>query len=303
MRGPARERPADGAVSMRDAVSAAAALLMMAGVRSPEADARALAAYVLGQDSLVLATAPPADAAFLARYAEVVQRRRRRAPLQHIIGWLAFRHLRLPSEPGTFVVRPETEEVAGAATEEAAAIAEAGREPVVVDLGTGSGAIALAVATEVLQARVHAVELSDAAFAAARRNIDAADAAIGRTIDLRQGDATTAFADLDARVDVVVANPPYIPPDATPTDPEVRDHDPDLALYGGGTDGLAVARGVVAAAARLLRPGGLFVMEHGDAQGPAVREAVAASGAFEPGVTRPDLTGRDRMVVARKRAP
>ena len=288
------------AVSMRDAVSAAAALLMMAGVRSPEADARALAAYVLGQDTLVLATAPPADAAFLARYAEVVKRRRRREPLQHIIGWMAFRHLRLPSEPGTFVVRPETEVVAGAAIEEAAALAESGRTPVVVDLCTGSGAIALAVATEVPRAKVHAVELSAVAHAAARRNIDAADAALGHPVDLRHGDAAKAFGELDGAVDVVVANPPYIPEDAVPTDPEVRDHDPELALYG-GPDGLTVARGVVAAAARLLRSGGLFVMEHADVQGPAVREAVTATGAFEEPVTRPDLTGRERMVLARRR--
>ncbi len=290
-----------GTVPMRDAVKAAARVLTEAGVRSPQVDALALAAHALGRESLVLAVAPPADAAFLARYAELVDRRRRREPLQHIVGWMAFRYLRLPSEPGTFVVRPETEVVAGAAVEEAAALAERGAEPVVVDLCTGSGAIALAIATEVPRSRVHAVELSREAYAAARRNVTAADVELGHEVDLRLGDALTAFPDLDGRVDVVVSNPPYIPPDAVPTDPEVREHDPDLALYGGGVDGLEVPRGVVEAAVRLLRPGGLFVMEHADVQAQAVRAHVDGTGAFERSWTAPDLTGRDRMVLARRR--
>jgi release factor glutamine methyltransferase len=286
---------------MRDAVSAAAHILTMAGVASPQVDALALAAHALGRESLVLAVAPPADPAFLARYSALVERRRRREPLQHIVGWMGFRYLKLPSEPGTFVVRPETEAVAGEAITEAATLAERGAEPVVVDLCTGSGAIALAIATEVPRSRVHAVELSHEAFAAARRNVAAADGAVGHPVDLRRGDALTAFHDLDGRVDVVVSNPPYIPPDAVPTDPEVREHDPDLALYGGGVDGLEVPRGVVDAAVRLLRPAGLLVMEHADVQAAAVRAYVDATGAFEPSRTAPDLTGRDRMVLARRR--
>jgi release factor glutamine methyltransferase len=290
------------AVTMRAAVDAAAALLAEAGVPSPRADALALAAHAAGTDTLVLALAPPADPAFLARLAGLVERRRRREPLQHILGWMPFRHLRLLAGPGTFVARPETEVVAGAAIEEAAALAAGGAEPVVVDLCTGSGAIALAVATEVPASRVHAVELSPAALATARRNADAVGP-LRHPLDLRLGDAAEAFHDLDGRVDVVVANPPYVPPDAVPTDPEVRDHDPALALYGGGADGLDVARGVVAAAGRLLRPGGLLVMEHADVQGAAVRDVVRGAGAFLGPVTAPDLTGRDRMVLARRAAP
>lgn len=295
-----------GAVSMRDAVAAAASVLAAAGVPSPQVDALALAAHALGRDSLLLALAPPADADFLARFAALVERRRRREPLQHIVGWMAFRHLRLPAGPGAFVVRPETEVVAQAAIDEAAARGAQGNTPVVVDLCTGSGAIALAVATEVPAARVHAVDISAAAVAAARRAAEGLGEDLLRRVDIRQGDAAHAFADLDGAVDVVVANPPYIPPDAVPVDPEVRDHDPVEALYGGGADGLDVPRAVVATAARLLRPGGLLVMEHADVQGAAVRALVSAGGAFDPPETATDLTGRDRMVTARRttaRAP
>ena len=185
------------------------------------------------------------------------------------------------------------------AIEEAARLVSEGGEPVVVDLCTGSGAIALAVATEVPAAWVHAVELSESAVGTARSNVAAAGL-LAHPLDLRRGDAATAFADLAGAVDVVVSNPPYIPPDAVPQDPEVRDHDPDLALYGGGADGLAVPRAVVATAARLLRPGGLLVMEHAEVQAAAVRAAVAATGAFGPATTRVDLTGRDRMATARR---
>lgn len=288
-------------MTLREAVDGAARVLADAGVPSPHVDALALAAHASGRDSLVLAMAPPADGEFLARYAVLVERRARREPLQHIVGWMAFRHLRLHAGPGTFVARPETETVAQAAIDEAVALAAAGRDAVVVDLCTGSGAIALAIATEVPGSRVHAVEMSPAALATAQRNVEAAGP-LAHPLDLRLGDAAHAFGDLDRTVDVVVANPPYIPPDAVPQDPEVRDHDPAVALYGGGADGLDVPRAVVATAARLLRDGGLFVMEHAEVQAAAVREAVFATGAFDQVRTAPDLAGRDRMVLARRRA-
>ena len=196
--------------------------------------------------------------------------------------------------------RPETEHVAQVAIDEAAAVA-AGRpdEPVVVvDLCTGSCAIALAVADEVPAALVHAVELDAAAHTWAARNVAAL--AAGERVHLVRGDARTALRDLDGTVDVVVSNPPYIPPDAVPVDPEVH-ADPAVALYGLGPDGLAVPRGIVAAGARLLRAGGLLVMEHADVQGADVRGLVASTGVFTGVRTRQDLTSRDRMVVARRR--
>ena len=287
-----------GRRDLRAALREAARLLTAAGVPSAEHDARALAAHALGIERLepALAPAPPAD--FFPAFAALVERRCAREPLQHIVGTAPFRYLTLAVRPGVFVPRPETETVAQHAVDEARRVASAGWTPVVVDLCCGGGAIALAVATEVPGAGVTAVDASPEAVALTRENARACDASV-RVV---HGDATAAqvLADLDGTVDVVVSNPPYIPPDAVPLDPEVRDHDPALALYGGGPDGLEVPRGVVARAAALLRGGGLLVVEHADVQGPGMREVVAAQGGFEQVRTVQDLTGRDRMVVARR---
>ncbi len=194
--------------------------------------------------------------------------------------------------------RPETEQLGQVAIDEASAVARRRGEVLVVDLCTGSGALALAVADEVPLATVHAVELDAEAHRWAAGNV--ARLSAGARVHLVRGDARTALHELDGSVDVLVTNPPYIPPDARPVDPEVRDHDPAVALYGLGPDGLEVPRGVVAAAARLLRPGGLLVMEHAEVQAAAVRAMVGATGLFEDVGTRADLTGRDRMVVARR---
>jgi release factor glutamine methyltransferase len=189
--------------------------------------------------------------------------------------------------------------VAQVAVDEVGRLAGDGRRALVVDLCCGAGGIAVAVASET-GAQVVATDVSAEAVDLTRHNADGA----GVVVQVRRSDVTdpTALGDLDGTVDIVVANPPYIPPDAVPIDPEVRDHDPATALYGGGPDGLDVPRAVIAAAARLLRDGGLVVMEHADVQGAAVRVAVLASGAFDEVDTRPDLTGRDRMVVARRTA-
>lgn len=287
-----------GRADLRAALREAARLLAAAGVPSAEHDARALAAHALGLERLEPALAPTPPAEFFPAFAALVERRCAREPLQHIVGSAAFRYLTLTVRPGVFVPRPETELVAEQAVDEARRLTATGRAPVVVDLCCGTGAIALAVATEVPGAVVTAVDASEAAVALTVDNA----AASGAQVTVLHGDATDAglLADLDGTVDVVVSNPPYIPPDAVPLDPEVRDHDPALALYGGGPDGLAVPRGVVARAAVLLRDGGLLVMEHADVQGPGVRDAVAATGAFAQVATLTDLTGRDRMVVARR---
>lgn len=292
-------RPAPG---LRALVEGATRLLAEAGVGSPRHDATALAAHVLGLPRLDLVLPPPVPAGFAADFAAVVERRRRREPLQHIVGSTTFRYLTLHVEPGVFVPRPETEVVAQVAVDEAARLIDLGREPVVVDLCCGAGGIALSVTTEVPGARVTAVDAAPAAVALTRRNAAATmvPGAVDPVVLAADVRAEDLLADLTGRVDVLVSNPPYIPPDAVPVDPEVRDHDPDLALYGGGADGLQVPRAVIAAAARLLVPGGLLVMEHAEVQGPAVRRAAAATGAFVDVDTRPDLTGRPRMVVARR---
>ncbi|WP_276800892.1 peptide chain release factor N(5)-glutamine methyltransferase [Cellulomonas iranensis] len=289
-------RPAPG---LRAYVDGAAAVLAEAGVASPRHDALALAAYALGLPRVELVLPPPLPDGFAAEFAGLVERRRAREPLQHIVGYTVFRYVTLRVEPGVFVPRPETETVAQLAIDEATALAARGARPLVVDLCTGTGAIAVAVDTEVPASRVVAVDLSDEAVGLARANAGA----VG-TADLRveRGDVRdpALLAELDGAVDVLVSNPPYIPPDAVPLDPEVRDHDPDLALYGGGADGLEVPRAVIAAAARLLGDGGLLVMEHAEVQGPAARAAAEATGAFAEVRTLPDLTGRERTLVARR---
>lgn len=289
------------APTLRALVEGATRVLAEAGVASPRVDATALAAHALGLDRLDLVLAPPVPEGFAAAYADLVDRRRRREPLQHIVGRTTFRWLTLHVEPGVFVPRPETEVVAQVAVDEAARLVAAGASPVVVDLCCGAGGLGLAVATEVPGAEVAAVDASPAAVALTRRN--AAEA--GADVRVLAGDVRDPglLADLAGRVDVVVSNPPYIPPDAEPVDPEVRDHDPDLALYGGGADGLDVPRAVLAAAVRLLRPGGLLVMEHAEVQDRAARDAAHATGGLVDVESRPDLTGRPRMLVARRSAP
>jgi len=281
--------------TVRDLVEGATRLLQDAGVQSPRHDATALAAHVLGLERLELALAPPVPDGFAQAYAGLVERRRTREPLQHLVGSTGFRYLTLLVEPGVFVPRPETEVVAQAAIDEA----RQQERPLVVDLCCGAGGIAVAVATEVPSATVRAVDLSPEAVALTRRNAELNGAT---NLTVEHGDVADLglLRELDGTVDVLVANPPYIPPDAEPVDPEVRDHDPDLALYGGGLDGLEVPRAVIAAAARLLRAGGLLVMEHAEVQDAAARAAALATGAFEQIESRDDLTGRPRMLVARR---
>jgi release factor glutamine methyltransferase len=296
----------------------ASAALADAGVPSPRADAEILLAHALGTGRgelrrVAVLDTPLPDDGTTAAFAALVGRRSAREPLQHLTGTAPFRHLELAVGPGVFVPRPETEEVAQVAIDEARRVIAERGIAVVVDLCTGTGAIALAVATEVPGTRVYTVELDETAHAWARRNVDAVSGA-GRpaVVELVRGDARTALRELDGTVDVVVSNPPYVPPDAVPRDAEVAEHDPGVALYGLGQDGLEVPRGITAAAARLLRPGGLYVMEHAEVQDAAARAmvdatphpAVARESArvFEPAATRRDLTGRPRMVVARRAA-
>lgn len=275
---------------LRAAVREATRRLADAGVPSPEADAVALAAHLLKisvgdvHKAMVLGAVAP------AAYQGLVAERAARVPLQHLTGRAGFRRVELSVGPGVFVPRPETEFVAGLAIDAALAL----ESPLVVDLCTGSGAIALAVADEVPAATVYAVELGREAHAWAERNV----ADTGLAVDLRQGDATEAFPELEGSVDVVVSNPPYIPLGMVPLDPEVRDHDPELALYGGSEDGLAIPLAVAGRAALLLRPGGLLVMEHADSQGVTLPGALRRTGEWTDVADHDDLTGRPRATTA-----
>lgn len=282
-----------GSASVRDLLAWGRSRLTGIEAASPAGDARALMEWAL--DVPDLWHAPDVIGAHAAeRFRSGVAQRRHHVPLQHIIGRMWFRGLTLEAAPGVFICRPETEVVAGRAIDAARAVPSG--EPLVVDLCTGSGAIALAVATEVGAARVWAVELSEEAVRLARRNIDSL--APGR-VHLVHGDATTALAELDGRVDVVVSNPPYVPPhDVTQTEALA---DPDPALYGGGEDGLVIPRGIVHRAAALLREGGVLVMEHAEVQSAALREEASAAG-FVDVRTQCDLAGRERMLVAARGA-
>jgi release factor glutamine methyltransferase len=285
------------------ALGRATAELAEAGVPSPRADAELLAAHLLGVSRPEVARrALLGGSATPDGFDDLVAERARRVPLQHLTGRAPFRDLELAVGPGVFVPRPETEDVAGAAIAAARSVVEGSGSALVVDLCAGSAAIALAVATEVPEATVVAVEVSEEARAWAAANIEAL--APGR-VDLRAADVTDAadwpvLADLSGQVDVVVGNPPYIPPGQEPVDPEVRDHDPRVALYGGGPDGLVVPRAVIALAARLLQPGGWFVMEHADVQGGEVLAAMAEHGGWDDVADHDDLAGRPRYLVARR---
>jgi release factor glutamine methyltransferase len=273
----------------RSLVAEAVRRLTDAGVASPEADAEILLAHVLRTDRSRLLLVDEVTDGDRATYDALVGRRAAREPLQHLTGRAYFRHVELAVGPGVFVPRPETELLAGWAIERAAAL----DHPVVVDLRTGSRAIAKAVADEVPHARVHAVEMDEAAHGWATTNL------AGTGVDLRLGDLGTAFDELAGTVDVVVSNPPYIPLDAWESVAvEVRDHDPDLALWS-GADGLDAMRVVEARAALLLGPGGVVGVEHADAQGESAPAVFTAAGRWADVRDHPDLAGRPRFVTAR----
>jgi release factor glutamine methyltransferase len=233
------------------------------------------------------------DPSHRAAFDVLIDRRATREPLQHLTGTAAFRHVELAVGPGVFVPRPETELLAGWAVEEAGRVAGTGRRPVVVDLCTGSGAIARALVDEVPEAVVHAVELDEDAHAWAARNL------AGTGVDLRQGDMATAFDELAGTVDVVTCNPPYIPLEAWESvAPEARDHDPHLALFS-GDDGLDALRVLTVRAALLLRRGGAVGAEHADEQGASAPAVFSATGRWSEVRDHRDLAGRPRFLTAR----
>jgi release factor glutamine methyltransferase len=284
-----------GMTSLASFRDLAIARLADAGVATPEADADLLIGHVLELSRGEVQAKAIGDVELrgdqLDELGPMLDRRVAREPLQHITGLAYFRSLTLGVGPGVFVPRPETEQVAQYAID--ALRAMAGPEPIGVDLGTGSGAIAFAMATEVPHARVYAVEVSPDAFSWTTKNRERTGAT---NATLVLGDLADAFSELDGSVDVVISNPPYIPSDAIPRDLEVRLHDPTIALYG-GPDGLTVVRQVSTTAARLLHSGGTLVLEHGELQGQAISALLRADG-WTAVATHVDLLGRDRATTA-----
>lgn len=282
--------------SLGVSVAAAAEKFAVAGIATPEIDALLLAAHVLGIGRGELAARMVSGGDFSSDQREqfgiFVQRRSTREPLQHITGEAGFRQLVLAVGPGAFVPRPETELLVEIVVD--AVMASGQPSPRVIDLGTGTGAIALAVATEAPHARVWAVEKSAEALVWARRNNETH----GNPVTLLQGDLADAASLVGERAgtfDAVVSNPPYIPEEAVPRDTEVRLYDPALALYS-GPDGLDAVRVLANVARNLLAPGGLLAIEHGELQGMAVRQILANAG-WRPVSTHPDLTTRDRYTT------
>lgn len=291
--------------TVRSVVYTTTQRLADAGVPSPDVDAIALIAHTLGWEpgQVRLAAARDDDwpaGADLDLLEARVTRRSDREPLQHITGTGYFRGLSLEVGPGVFIPRPETETVAQAAIDAAREAASDGLPVRVTDLCAGSGAIGLAVANEVPNALVSLVEASEDAWVYLRRNVRAQPPHVRERVRTVLADARNCLRHFDACADVVVTNPPYIPSDAVPIDAEVALYDPPQALYGLGDDGLKIPREIIDEAVRLLRIDGTLIVEHGDLQGQALR-GFAESSVYWDGVeTRQDLTGRDRMLVARR---
>lgn len=276
---------------LRQEIDTAARSLAEAGIGSARLDAELLAAHVAGVDRGRLALLDAPDTDFTDRYREIVGARARRVPLQHLTGVAPFGPLLLHVGPGVFIPRPETESMLDWAR--TALDSHVGHDdPLIVDLCTGTGALAIALAGHRPRATVIAVDDSADALRYAERN------AAGTGVTLVSADVTAPglLPELDGRVDLVVANPPYIP-DGAELDPEVADHDPHHALFG-GPDGMRVLTAVVALAARWLRPSGLLAVEHDDTTSHQTVELVCGTTLFTDVEARRDLTGRPRFVTA-----
>jgi release factor glutamine methyltransferase len=288
--------------AVRPLLQQAASELREVGVSSAEQEARQLLAYAVGVELARLPLLDAVEDAQAAYFQTLINKRTRRIPLQHLTGRAHFRHLEVEVGPGVFVPRPETEVMTGWAIEQlrpmvyAVARGKSRHLPVVVELGTGSGAVAKSIALELTGTRVHAVELSEEAAVYAARNL--ADT----TVELHVQDMIGALPELNGSVDLVIANPPYIPLEAFESVvPEVRDYDPPLALFS-GDDGLDAIKVVAAEAARLLRPAGLLCVEHADVQGESAQQVLVQHDAFAGVRDHLDLNGRPRFVTAVRRS-
>jgi release factor glutamine methyltransferase len=281
---------------LADLLARGTELLSAADVESAEADAQLLAAHVLGfsRGELQAKSISNFEIDDVGEIEALFQKRAERIPLQHLTGVAYFRNLALTVAPGVFIPRPETEVVTEFAVQALRAVPG---EPIAVDLCTGSGAIAISLATEVPHCLVYAWELNPESEKPLRENI----ATNGGGVNLIMGDIGEEhpmFQELAGRVDVVVSNPPYIPTGAIPVDLEVQLHEPELALYG-GEDGMDIMKIVSRRALQLLRPGGFLVVEHADSQAKIVADLFEADGWRQIRSHR-DLNARDRATTAVK---
>jgi release factor glutamine methyltransferase len=280
---------------LRSAINSAAVLLADAGVDSARCDAEELAAHLAGIERGRLPLIDPPGDEFFERYHAAVAARSQRVPLQHLTGTASFGPLTLLVGPGVFIPRPETEAMLEWAT--AQQLSGSPAQPVIVDVCTGSGALAIALSHHWPTARVVGIDDSDTALGYARRN------SAGTAVELLCADVTDSavLGELDGQVDLVVANPPYVP-DGVQLAPEVSHHDPHHAVFG-GPDGMTVISAVVGLAGRWLRPGGLFAVEHDETTSLATSEFIHSTALFDDVVARVDLTGRPRFVTACRKGP
>jgi release factor glutamine methyltransferase len=272
---------------LRVEIEHAAAALAAAGVGSPRADAEELAAYAAGTNRGGLWLLDEVDDDFCRRYAALIAARTRRIPLQHIVGSAPLGPVTVEVGPGVFIPRPETESLL-----EWASAQPLPPRPVIVDLCTGSAALALAMSKFWPDARIIAVDDCDEALAYARRNIEYTP------VELLRADVTDTalLPELDGQVDLLVANPPYIPDEAV-LEPEVAQHDPSHALFG-GPDGMAIINAIVDLAGRWLKPGGRCAVEHDDSTSAATVAVFTAAGRFVDITANRDLADRPRFVTA-----
>ncbi|EIK83322.1 peptide chain release factor N(5)-glutamine methyltransferase [Gardnerella sp. KA00603] len=303
---------------MRELLQNAIARLHKAGVESAEYDARLLLSKACGvslaelNKALILGDLTDFSPDYASKYSGFISRRASHEPLQHIVGRAPFRYLDLQVGKGVFVPRPETEVV----VQEGIDWIRANnlKNPIVLDLCAGSGAIGLSAVTEVADAQVWAVEKSPEAFQYLRKNFEET-AKIYENLQISSryhavlADATKAhisnltpeLAQICGKVDLVITNPPYVPENQVPKQVEVREYDPPLALYGGSADGLAIPEQIMRAAFELLRFGGVMVMEHDISQGEALADYAKNIG-FGSTEVKNDLTNRARFVVCKKEA-
>ncbi|RZT88070.1 release factor glutamine methyltransferase [Pseudonocardia sediminis] len=281
---------------LRVAVGEATRALEAAGVSSPRVDAELLAAHVLGEPRSKLPMIPLVDPPVVARLRELAARRATREPLQHILGTAVLGPVEVAVGPGVFVPRPETELL----LEWGLGALRDVPKPTVLDLCTGSGALALAFAASRPDATVHALEADTTALSWAKRNIDTHVAAGGRPVVLHHADVrwSNLLIDLEAAVDLVVCNPPYVP-DGTALPPEVTEWDPPDAVFG-GPDGTEIIAAVVGTATGLLRHGASLAIEHDDTQGDSVPALLRRRRTLSDVVEHADLNGRPRFVTARR---